>query len=236
MNTYSTPRSRGGPSGLNKKSQAFSAKIAGKGLREDARLRALAAAGGLRPGIHVGYSRGNATARGLLTDLLAGTQHGARKARPRIWERGRPARKKTNAGKMPALQRGSGINAVRESGSAGVPPAIHQRTEKPRQRGLRFSAWSKPLPGVKRRASRPPPAEKARQRAFASGDTMRAPKAEKSFDDQRRRVAPPRSTPVSRQRWQNGGQGNKGAAALCDQSNGPHHTKSTPNATAMARQ
>jgi len=46
----------------------------------------------------------------------------------------------TNAGKMPALQRGSGLNAVRESGSAGVPPAIHQRTEKPRERGLRFSA------------------------------------------------------------------------------------------------
>jgi|GEM_PF-4821411 len=29
----------------------------------------------------------------------------------------------TKAGKMPALQRASGLNAVRESGSAGVPPA-----------------------------------------------------------------------------------------------------------------
>jgi|GEM_PF-5021906 len=28
-----------------------------------------------------------------------------------------------NAGKMPALQRGIGLNAVRESGSAGVSPA-----------------------------------------------------------------------------------------------------------------
>jgi len=52
--------------------------------------------------------------------------------RPRIWERGRPARQArsaggppatTNAGKMPALQRGIGLNAVRESGSAGLPPA-----------------------------------------------------------------------------------------------------------------
>jgi len=59
---------------------------------------------------------------------------------------------KTNAGKMPALQRGSGLNAVRESRSAGVPPAIHERTEKPRKRGLSFARGWKPRPGVKRRA------------------------------------------------------------------------------------
>jgi len=46
----------------------------------------------------------------------------------------------TNAGKMPALHSGSGLNAVRESGSASVPSVIHERTEKPRERGLRFSA------------------------------------------------------------------------------------------------
>jgi len=81
--------------------------------------------------------------------------------RPRIRERGCPARKsrsagvppaKTNAGKMPALHRGSGLNAVRESGSAGVPPAIHDHSEKPRERGLRFPTGPKPRPGVKRRA------------------------------------------------------------------------------------
>jgi len=54
---------------------------------------------------------------------------------------------------------------ARKTGSAGVPPAIHHRTEKPRQRGLRLATGSKPRPGVKRRASRPPTAEKARQRA-----------------------------------------------------------------------
>jgi len=32
----------------------------------------------------------------------------------------------TNAGKMPALHRGIGLKAVRESGSAGVPPAHHE--------------------------------------------------------------------------------------------------------------
>ena len=77
----------------------------------------------------------------------------------------------TNADKMPALPRGSGLNAVRESGRAGVSPAIHQRTEKPRERGLRFTMESKPLPGVKRRAFRPPTAEKARQRACAWVDS-----------------------------------------------------------------
>ena len=90
-------------------------------------------------------------------------------------KRGRPARKTgsagvppatTNAGKMPALQRGIGLNAVRESGSAGVPPANHEGSEKPRERGLRFATGWKPRPGVKRRASRPPAAGKARQRAF----------------------------------------------------------------------
>ena len=42
----------------------------------------------------------------------------------------------TNAGKMPALHRGIGLNAVRESGSAGVPPAKHEGSEKPRKRDL----------------------------------------------------------------------------------------------------
>ena len=45
----------------------------------------------------------------------------------------------TNAGKMPALHRGSGLNAVRESGSADVPPANHEGSEKPRERGSWFS-------------------------------------------------------------------------------------------------
>jgi len=58
----------------------------------------------------------------------------------------------TNAGKMPALHRGIGLNAVRESGSAGVPPAKHEGSEKPRERGLRFATGWKPRPGVKRRA------------------------------------------------------------------------------------
>jgi len=76
-------------------------------------------------------------------------------------EHGRPARQawsagvlpaKTNAGKMPALHRGIGLNAVRESGSAGVSPANHEGSEKPRERGLRFAMGSTPRPGVKRRA------------------------------------------------------------------------------------
>jgi len=50
-----------------------SARIAGKRLCDDARLRAFAAVGGLRPGIHAGYPWTNATARGPLTGLLAGT-------------------------------------------------------------------------------------------------------------------------------------------------------------------
>jgi len=45
-----------------------------------------------------------------------------------------------NAGKMPALHKGIGLNAVRKSRSAGVSTAIHQRTEKPRERGSWFSA------------------------------------------------------------------------------------------------
>jgi|GEM_PF-396073 len=168
-----------------------SARIVGKRLCEDARLRAFAAAGGLRPGIHAGYPWTNATARGPFTGLLAGAKHGARASRPpgpergrlarndkcgqdarapqgkrperrpQIPERGRPARKSrsagvppatTNAGKMPALHRGSGLNAVRESGSAGVSPANHEGSEKPRKRGLRFAMGSTPRPGVKRRA------------------------------------------------------------------------------------
>jgi hypothetical protein len=41
---------------------------------------------------------------------------------------------------------------ARESRSAGVPPAIHERSEKPPERGLRFAAGPKPQPGVNRRA------------------------------------------------------------------------------------
>jgi len=78
-----------------------------------------------------------------------------RKARSRAFslggntKRGRPACKSrsegvspatTNAGKMPALQRGIGLKAVRESGSAGVSPANHEGSEKPRERGSWFSA------------------------------------------------------------------------------------------------
>jgi len=69
-----------------------SVRIAGTGLCEDARLRAFAAVGGLRPGIHAGYPWTNATARGPLTGLLAGAKHGARASRPQNMERGRPAR------------------------------------------------------------------------------------------------------------------------------------------------
>ena len=50
----------------------YIAKIAGKRLCEDARPRAFAAAGGLRPGIHAGHPGGTATARGPLTGLLTG--------------------------------------------------------------------------------------------------------------------------------------------------------------------
>ena len=69
-----------------------SARIAGKRLCEDARLRAFVAVGGLRPGIHAGYPWTNATARGPLTGLLAGAKFGARASRPQISERGRLAR------------------------------------------------------------------------------------------------------------------------------------------------
>ena len=98
---------------------------------------------------------------GPSTGLLAGTKHEARASRPPCPERGRPGRESgsagvppaiTNAGKMPALHRGIGLNAVRESGSAGVSAAIHQRTENPRERGLKFGDGSTPRPGVKRRA------------------------------------------------------------------------------------
>jgi len=105
---------------------------------------------------------------------------------------------KTNAGKMPALHRGSGLKAVRESGSAGVSPAIHERTEKPRERGLRFTMGSKPRPGVKRRASRPPTADKARQRAFSLGQNTergRPARNDKCGQDAR---APQRKRPKRR--------------------------------------
>jgi len=69
-----------------------SVRIAGKRLCEDARLRAFAAVGGLRPGIHAGYPWTSATPRGPLTGLLAGTKHGARASRPPGPERGRLAR------------------------------------------------------------------------------------------------------------------------------------------------
>jgi len=70
---------------------------------------------------------------------------------------------------MPALHRGNGLNAVRESGSAGVSPAIRERTEKPRQRGFEIrhgieTATRRQTPG-----RRPPTAGKARQRAFSLG-------------------------------------------------------------------
>jgi len=39
-----------------------------------------------------------------------------------------------------------------KSWSAGVSPAKHERSEKPRERGLRFATAAKPRPGVKRRA------------------------------------------------------------------------------------
>ena len=65
-------------------------------------------------------------------------------------ERGRPARKTgsagvspamTNAGKMPALQRGIGLNAARESGSAGVSPATTNAGKMPAlQRGSDLNA------------------------------------------------------------------------------------------------
>ena len=70
------------------------ARIAGQRLCEDARLRA--------------FSLGQNTERGRL----------ARQAR----SAGVPPAM-TNAGKMPALHRGNGLNVARESGSAGVPPA-----------------------------------------------------------------------------------------------------------------
>ena len=72
-------------------------------------------------------------------------------------ERGRPARKNKCGQDARAPQ-------------SNRPQLRH--SEKPRKRGLRFAMGSTPRPGVKRRASRPPTAEKARQRAFASGDTM----------------------------------------------------------------
>jgi len=69
----------------------------------------------------------------------------------KTWSAGVPPAK-TNAGKIPALQRGNGLNAVRKFPSASVSPANHDHGEKPRERGLRFTSGSKPRPGVKRRA------------------------------------------------------------------------------------
>jgi len=192
-----------------------SVRIAGKRLCDDARLRAFAAAGGLKrePGHRenrgqevvrrrpfTGVCRRRRSSARHSCRVSVDQRHGARPVHgPSRWDKtgsagvppamtnagkmpalqrgiGQNAVREsgsagvppatTNAGKMPALHKGIGQNAVRESGSAGVPPAIHQRTEKPRQRGLRFARGSTPRPGVKRRASRPPAAGKARQRAF----------------------------------------------------------------------
>ena len=51
----------------------------------------------------------------------------------------------TNAGKMPALHRGIGLNAVRESGSAGVSPAKKTNAGKmpALQRGIGLNAAHK---------------------------------------------------------------------------------------------
>ena len=138
-----------------------SVRIAGKRLCEDARPRAFAAAGGFRPGIHAGYQWTNATARGPFTGLLAGTKQGARASRPQISERGCPARndkcgQDARAPQGKRLQYRSRIwergCPAHKTGSAGVPPANHEDSEKPRERGLRFATGSKPRPGVKRRA------------------------------------------------------------------------------------
>jgi len=66
-----------------------SAMIADEGLCEDARLRAFAAVGGLRPGIHAGCPWTNATARGPFTGFLAGAKHKARASRPQRQMRAR---------------------------------------------------------------------------------------------------------------------------------------------------
>gem|GEM_PF-5895719 len=50
----------------------------------------------------------------------------------------------TNTGKMPALHSGIGLNAVRESGSAGVPPAKTNVGKMPAlRRGIGLNAGSK---------------------------------------------------------------------------------------------
>jgi len=71
-------------------------------------------------------------------------------------ERGRPARQarsagvppaKTKAGKIPALQRGIGLNAARESGSAGVPPAKTKAGKMPAlQKGIGLYAATATTP------------------------------------------------------------------------------------------
>ena len=169
------------------------ARIAGERLCEDARLRAFAAAGGLRPGTHAGYPWTNATARGPFTGLLAGAKHGARASRPPGPERGRLARN-DKCGQDARAPKGVGLNAVRESGSAGVPPANHEGGEKPRERGLRFRDGSKARPGVKRRASRPPAAEKARQRAFGLADCLTRPRREGPWAGLREGIGPNTAT------------------------------------------
>ena len=54
----------------------------------------------------------------------------------------------------------------------------HRHSEKPRERGLTFALGSTPRPGVKRRASRPPTAAKARQRAFLLQQRLISTRAE----------------------------------------------------------
>jgi len=130
---------------------AFMPGIRGPTPRREARSRA--------------FSLGQNTKRGRL----------ARQAR----SAGIPAAK-TNAGKMPALQRGIGLNTARESGSAGVSPAIQERTERPRERGLRCATCPKPETAPRRQTPgrRPLTADKARQRALGQESEPTPPQRE----------------------------------------------------------
>jgi len=85
----------------------ISVRIAGKRLCEDARPRAFAAVGGLRPGIHAGYPWTNATARGPFTGLLAGAKHGARASRPQRQMRARCPRSKEESASTPSANLGA---------------------------------------------------------------------------------------------------------------------------------
>ena len=63
--------------------------------------------------------------------------YGARASRPQLTERGRPARKN---------------KCGQDARAPQSKRPQHRHSEKPRERGLRFAAGSKPRPGVKRRA------------------------------------------------------------------------------------